>query len=224
MQRTGIRPRRGHGCDASPSVPRARGRHRRRGRQLRRRGLEIDNLESAALPNKRAVDRGLPSPQARDLHGLLQHRARSTGTTSGTRSPSTCTRPTRSSSSRSSGRCTYEHWMGRTDAHAARRLRRGGGAAACSRRIPELRRMLNLDVARRLRRRPGGAEHRGDRLQLPVAPGHHRLPHRARALPARRADDPAHHHRARPRARPASTSTPARRSARASSSTTAPAS
>ena len=64
---------------------------------------------------------------------------------------------------------------------------------------------------------------RGDH-RLPGDDGHHQPADRPRAARPRRAADPADHHRARPRAHRASTSTPGRGSARSSSSTTARAS
>ena len=77
---------------------------------------------------------------------------------------------------------------------------------------------------RGVRRRPGGQESRRDPLLLSRRLGHHRLPDRARAVPAGGPAHPPDDDRILRTARRASTSTPAPRSAAASSSITGPAS
>ena len=73
---------------------------------------------------------------------------------------------------------------------------------------------------RGVRRRPGGQEPRRDPLLLSRRLGHHRLPDRARAVPAGGPAHPPDDDRILRTARRASTSTPAPRSAAASSSIT----
>ncbi|MEQ9072280.1 MAG: hypothetical protein RLP09_00405 [Sandaracinaceae bacterium] len=77
-------------------------------------GREIDNLESAALPNKRAVVEAFHCLEHVLFMGFYATRALNE-TNLGTASPSTCTGPTRSWSSRSSARSpTTSGWAGPT--------------------------------------------------------------------------------------------------------------
>ncbi len=88
--------------------------------------------------------------------------------------------------------------------------------------LPEVRRLLSLDVQAAYRRRPRGEELRRDRPRLPGPRGDHGLPDRPHPERPRRPADPPDHDASGRTARPVSTSTRAPGSVRASSSTTAP--
>ena len=181
--------------------------------------LEIDNLESAALPSKRRVIEALEHLKSALSSSGSIPRTRFIATISARSSRSTSTRRITSSSIRSSERSLrpLDGPGGRS-----RFLRIGEGVVlALFEAIPELRRLRTRTYARPTR---GSAAKNveGDRLRVSVARGDRRLSAREPPLPRRRADDPSHHHGARTRAR-ASTSVPARASASGSSSTTAPA-
>ena len=182
---------------------------------------EINSLESAALPNKRAVIDAFNHLKPADLSRLLQHALaeprqpaprHQRAPLPGLRAPGRADLP----------RPELRAAAGPRAAKPRPGVERGGRAAPVPRPAGAAPRSEHRR-ARRLRRRSGRQERRGNGLQLPGDRGDHRPPHRARALPRAGADDPAHHLGARPRRDRDRHPSRAPESASASSSTTAPA-